>query len=186
MKYSASLVGSIETTLCRIGGAQVAKHYSLPVHTTAPNSDDHGHEDQNCWEKTYSLFCAAASANDIIVNLGMYACGMTISFEQLVLDAEITGQAKRIMAGINASKEMIAEDLIKKVGYRGSYIMEDHTLDLLYSGEYRNPLVATRQGHAYGDSGQRQAMLAQSLFWNLRPGKFLLFHLLSVLSLKNA
>lgn len=154
MKRSCSLVGSIETTLCRIGGAQVAKYYGLPLHTTAPNSDDHGREDQNCWEKTYSLFCAAASGNDIIVNLGMYACGMTISFEQLVLDAEIVGQAKRLLSGIDASPAMIAEDLIKEIGYRGSYIMAEHTLELLHSAEHRSPLVATREGYAiWKDSG---------------------------------
>ena len=44
MKKSAALVGSIETTLCRIGGAQVAKYYKLPLHTTAPNSDNHAHD----------------------------------------------------------------------------------------------------------------------------------------------
>jgi len=169
MKRSCSLVGSIETTLCRIGGAQVAKYYGLPLHTTAPNSDDHGREDQNCWEKTYSLFCAAASGNDIIVNLGMYACGMTISFEQLVLDAEITGQAKRLLAGIDAREQMIAEELIKEVDYRGSYIMADHTLELLHSSEHREPLIATREGYAlWVDSGKKTSeMLAHEMALDL-------------------
>lgn len=144
MKKSAALVGSIETTLCRIGGAQVAKYYKLPLHTTAPNSDNHAHDEQNSWEKTFSTFCAAAAGNDLVVNLGMYACGLTISLEQLVMDAEIVGQVRRLMNGIDASPEMIGEELIREVGHRGNYLMEEHTLGLLGKGEHREPLVAAR------------------------------------------
>ncbi|MEW5814409.1 MAG: trimethylamine methyltransferase family protein [Spirochaetota bacterium] len=144
MRRSCALVGSLETSLCKIGGAQVAKYYNLPLHTTAPNSDNHALDEQNSWEKVLSLLCAAASGNDLSVNCGMYACGMTISLEQLVMDAEMAGQIKRLLQGINADREMIAEDLIKSIGYRGNYIMEDHTLNLLHTGEYREPLIAAR------------------------------------------
>ena len=144
MKKSTAFVGSIETTLARIAGAQVAKYYNLPLHTTAPNSDNHAHDEQNSWEKTFSTYCAAAAGNDLIVNLGMYACGMTISHEQLVLDAEIVGQVRRLLAGVDASTEMIGEDLIKQTGHRGTFIMADHTLNLLYGGEHRDPLIAER------------------------------------------
>ena len=144
MKKNAALVGSTETTLCRIGGAQVAKHYRLPLHTTAPNSDNHAHDEQNSWEKTFSTFCDAAAGNDLVVNLGMSACGLTISLEQLVMDVEIVGQVRRLQKGIDASPEMIGEDLIRKVGYRGTYMVEDHTLKLLGRGEHREPLIAAR------------------------------------------
>jgi trimethylamine---corrinoid protein Co-methyltransferase len=144
MRKSAALVGSIETTLCRIGGAQVAKYYDLPLHTTAPNSDNHAMDEQNCWEKTFSAFCGAAAGNDLIVNLGMYACGMTISLEQLVMDAEIIGQVKKLLRGIDGSPKMIAEELIKETSHRGDFIMSDHTLGLLKSGEHREPIVAAR------------------------------------------
>ncbi len=159
MKKSAALVGSVETTLCRIAGAQVAKYYNLPLHTTAPNSDNHSPDEQNSWEKTLSSFCAASSGNNLIMNMGMYACGMTISLEQLVLDAEIIGQIKRLREGVDASIDMIAEELIGKVGYRGSYIIEDHTIDLLKTGEYREPLIAVRQNlDLWKEKGAKNSM----------------------------
>ncbi len=158
MKKSVALVGSVETTLCRIAGAQVTKHYNLPLHTTAPNSDNHVHDEQNSWEKTLSVFSAAAAGNELIINMGMYACGLTISLEQLVMDAEIVGQVRRLKQGIDASPNMIAEDLIKKVGHNGSFIMEDHTLDLLNSQEHRTPLVAVRESmDIWKDNGGKDA-----------------------------
>ena len=36
MRAAAALVGSAETTICRIAGAQMAHFYHLPCHTTAP------------------------------------------------------------------------------------------------------------------------------------------------------
>jgi len=144
MKKSAALVGSVETTLCRIAGAQVAKYYNLPLHTTAPNSDNHALDEQNSWEKTFSAFSAAAAGNDLVLNMGMYACGLTISLDQLVMDAEIVGQVRRLKHGVDASVDMIAENLISMVGHKGSFITEEHTLNLLYSNEHREPLITVR------------------------------------------
>ena len=144
MKRSCALVGSLETTLARIGGAQVAKQYGLPLHTTAPNSDNHAHDEQNAWEKVLSTFCAVAAGNELIVNCGMYACGMTISLEQLVMDAEIAGQVRKLCAGLDAGPDAVAEELIMATGHRGSYIMADHTLNRLDSGEFREPLLCER------------------------------------------
>jgi trimethylamine---corrinoid protein Co-methyltransferase len=45
MRTGAALVGSTETTICRIAGAQLAMHYQVPCHTTAPNSDNHAHDE---------------------------------------------------------------------------------------------------------------------------------------------
>ena len=99
MRSAAALVGSTETTICRIAGAQLAHFYKLPCHTTAPNSDNHAHDEQNAWEKTLSQFCAVAAGNDLIVNCGMFATGMTCSHEQLLMDEEISAMSRRIARG---------------------------------------------------------------------------------------
>lgn len=137
MRAGAALVGSAETTICRIAAAQLAQFYSVPSHTTAPNSDNHAHDEQNAWEKAFSQFCAIAAGHDLIVNCGMFATGMTCSHEQLLIDEEISAMAKRIKAGVKVSKETIAGKLIKKIGPQGeAYLTTDHTLKWLYSDEY--------------------------------------------------
>jgi trimethylamine--corrinoid protein Co-methyltransferase len=153
MRTAAALVGSTETTICRIAGAQLAHFYKLPCHTTAPNSDNHAHDEQNAWEKTLSQFCAVAAGNDLIVNCGMFATGMTCSHEQLLMDEEISAMARRIAAGINIQKDTIAADVIKAVGPRGeSYLTNEHTLKWLRSDEYLRPRLSISGARAGWES----------------------------------
>ncbi|MCX5642494.1 MAG: trimethylamine methyltransferase family protein [Candidatus Omnitrophica bacterium] len=145
MRSGAALVGSAETTVCRIAGAQLAGFYRVPSHTTAPNSDNHAHDEQNSWEKTLSLFASVAAGNDLIVNCGMFATGMTFSHEQLLMDEEMAATTRRVSAGISVSRETIAQDLIKEVGPAGkTYLDEAHTLKWLRSAEYYVPGLAVR------------------------------------------
>lgn len=145
MRTGAALVGSVETSICRIAGAQLAKFYGLPCHTTAPNSDNHAHDEQNSWEKTLSQFAAIAAGNDLIVNCGMFATGMTCSHEQLLMDAEITGMARRLAAGVEVNDETIASGLIRQIGPGGTgYLTADHTVQLLRSGEHFLPKLTVR------------------------------------------
>jgi trimethylamine--corrinoid protein Co-methyltransferase len=153
MRLAAALVGSTETTICRIAGAQLAQFYKLPSHTTAPNSDNHAHDEQNAWEKTFSQFCSVASGNDLIVNSGMFATGMTCSHEQLLMDEEISAMSRRIAAGMRVDRETIAADLIKSIGPRGeSYLTTEHTLRWLRSDEYLQPRLSVRGNRAVWES----------------------------------
>jgi trimethylamine--corrinoid protein Co-methyltransferase len=149
MRCAAALVGSTETTICRIAGAQLAHFYKLPCHTTAPNSDNHAHDEQNAWEKTLSQFCAVAAGNDLVVNCGMFATGMTCSHEQLLMDEEISAMSRRIAEGMLVNAETIAADLIEQIGPRGEgYLTAEHTLRWLRSGEYLKPRLSVRGNRA--------------------------------------
>ncbi len=149
MRTGAALVGSIETSICRIAGAQLAKFYQVPCHTTAPNSDNHAHDEQNSWEKTFSQLCSIAAGNDLIVNCGMFATGMTCSNEQLIMDDEITAMCRRLVDGISVTQDTIAVDLIKQIGPQGEgYLTADHTFNHLRSGEHFVPRLAVRGPYA--------------------------------------
>ncbi|HOZ47950.1 MAG TPA: trimethylamine methyltransferase family protein [Candidatus Hydrogenedentes bacterium] len=145
MRQGYALVGSVETTLCEIAGAQLARFYRVPSHTTAPNSDNHAHDEQNAWEKTLGTFCAVAAGNDLLVNCGMFATGMTCSHEQLVMDEEISAMSRRLAAGIEVNEATIAKDLIAEIGPQGTgYLTALHTLERLRSDEYFVPRLAVR------------------------------------------
>lgn len=145
MRNGYALVGSVETSLCRIAGAQLARFYGLPSHTTAPNSDNHAHDEQNAWEKTLSTVCAVAAGNDLVVNCGMFATGMTCSHEQLLVDEEISNMARRLSEGIGVEDETIAQDLIVKLGPGNpAFLTEEHTMGWLRSPEYFIPKLAVR------------------------------------------
>jgi trimethylamine--corrinoid protein Co-methyltransferase len=145
MRSGAALVGSIETSVCRIAGAQLARFYRVPSHTTAPNSDNHAHDEQNAWEKTFSQMAAVGAGNDLVVNCGMFATGMTCSDEQLLMDAEIAAMCRRLVAGVEVTPASIAADLIRQIGPQGeTYLTQGHTLARLRSAEYFTPELAVR------------------------------------------
>ena len=157
MRNGRALVGSVETSICRVAGAQMARFYQIPSHTTAPNSDNHAHDEQNAWEKTFSTLAAVVAGNDLIVNCGMFATGMTCSHEQLVMDEEIASLSKRFVAGTDVSEESIAKDLIQEIGPRGDgYLISEHTLSRLRGGEFFAPRVAVRGPHASWEAGGSQ------------------------------
>jgi trimethylamine--corrinoid protein Co-methyltransferase len=159
MLTGAALVGSVETSLCRIAGTQLARHYGVPSHTTAPNSDNHAHDEQNAWEKTFSSLAAVGAGTDLIVNCGMFATGMTCSHEQLLMDEEISACCLRLAEGLEVSPETVAEELIRERGPQGeTYLTAEHTLRRLRFGEYLKPRLsvsgplATWQEHGARDT----------------------------------
>ena len=46
MRSNMAVIGTPETNILRIAGAQMAAFYRIPSHTTAPNSDSHFHDEQ--------------------------------------------------------------------------------------------------------------------------------------------
>ena len=145
MRDGSALVGSTETNICRIAGAQLARFYRVPSHTTAPNSDNHAHDEQNAWEKAMSTFCAVGAGYDLIVNCGMFATGMTCSHEQLLMDEEMCAMSRRIAEGVLVDEETIAQDLTVELGPGNpTYLTADHTLRWLRSGEYLEPRLSVR------------------------------------------
>ena len=147
MKYTSAIIGSPETSMLRVAGCQMARYYNMPSHTTAPNSDSNAHDEQNSWEKTISNMCAICGGNDLIMNSGMFATGLTISLEQLVLDDEINGIIRRLYRGIKVNEDTIGAQVINSVGPKGSFLTEDHTLKFLLSEEFREVKVSNTNNY---------------------------------------
>lgn len=69
----------------------------------------------------------ALTGSNVIYGMGMLEMGMTMSYEQLLIDQEIVRMIRRVLQGIAVNKETIALDVIKKVGPAGNYLAEKHT-----------------------------------------------------------
>ncbi len=69
----------------------------------------------------------ALTGSNVIYGMGMLEMGMTMSYEQLLIDQEIVKMIRRILQGIPVNKETLALDVIKKVGPAGNYLAERHT-----------------------------------------------------------
>ena len=70
----------------------------------------------------------ALTGSNVIYGMGMLEMGITMSYEQLLIDEEIVRMIRRILQGIPVNKETIALDVIKEVGPNGNYLSHKHTL----------------------------------------------------------
>ena len=84
-------------------------------------------------EKTMTTLLPACAVSNVIYGMGMLEMGMTMSYEQLLIDAEIILMTKRVLAGITVDEVRMAADLIRKTGPGGSFLGEKHTRDFMRS-----------------------------------------------------
>lgn len=70
----------------------------------------------------------ALTGSNVIYGMGMLEMGMTMSYEQLLIDQEIVHMSNRILQGIPVNKDTIALEVIKAVGPAGNYLAQRHTL----------------------------------------------------------
>lgn len=72
-----------------------------------------------------------AGAN-IIYGLGMLEMGMTISYSQLLMDAEMAEMMLYSMDGIVVNDETLSVDVIKEVGPRGDFLSHMNTFEHMH------------------------------------------------------
>ena len=136
-------MGSAEMGMMNAAAVQLAKLYRLPVYASAGVSEAKSPDIQAGCEKSLNiLLVGMAGADYIHLAAGMLDSGNTISYEQYIIDDEIIGMVKRVMAGVRVNKETLGFDVIRKVGPGGNYITEDHTIEhMMDEFFYPNPSV---------------------------------------------
>lgn len=72
-----------------------------------------------------------AGAN-IIYGLGMLEMGMTISYSQLLMDAEMAEMMLHSMDGIVVNDETLSVDVIKEVGPHGDFLSHMNTFENMH------------------------------------------------------
>jgi trimethylamine---corrinoid protein Co-methyltransferase len=142
MRACQRVVASPEAALLRIAGAQLTRFYNLPRHTVGIYADCPSPDEQTGWEKMLTGMATMGAGFDLMSNSGELCTGMLVSYEQVVLDNEMLGIIKRMLAGFAVTPETLALDMIERVGPGGNFLTEDHTVAQLRSGEFWEPTVA--------------------------------------------
>jgi trimethylamine--corrinoid protein Co-methyltransferase len=121
-------MGAVGTWMIDCAYTQVGKALNLPTHAYLGMSDAKIVDAQCGLESTGGTLMAALAGVNMVSGAGMMDFESCQSFEKLVIDAEIIGMAKRLLAGIEARDEPIALTLMRKMGHRAEYLAEPHTL----------------------------------------------------------
>lgn len=78
-------------------------------------------------ENGLSTFMASVVMSDMLLGVGLLHGSRIWSFEQMLLDCEIFGIIRQMMAGIVVDDESLALDAIRAVGPGGNFLSQKHT-----------------------------------------------------------
>ena len=127
MREGSTPMGAVETWMISSANVQVGKALGLPTHAYMGMSDSKIVDTQCGLESMGSNFVAALSGANIISGCGMVDFESCLSFEKLVIDAEMIGMMKRFVKGIEVRDDPIALSLMQKSGHKGNFLALPHT-----------------------------------------------------------
>jgi len=128
MKTCIFPYGAPELSYLTAALTEISHFYKLPMFGTAGCTDSHIINTQVGVEVTYQVLMTALSGADLVHDVGVMHWGRLFSPALHVLVDEIISMVKVSMGGIEVTDETLALDLIDRVGPRGNYVSEKHTL----------------------------------------------------------
>ncbi len=129
MRTGEGITAAPENSLLYSAFIQMARsHYQVPC-DMAPLMSDGILPEQATYQKGTNMLMAGLSGANIIAGIGCLDGGMAISLQQMVIDNEITGMTRKLMAGFEISEETLALESIGRVGPRGNFLTDVYTLE---------------------------------------------------------
>jgi len=127
MRTGTTPMGAIETAMIDCAYAEVGKHLGLPTHAYLGMSDSKVVDSQCGFESGIGAVLGALTGINMISGPGMLDFESCFSLEKLVIDAEIVGMAKRLVAGMVERETPLALEIIRQVGHAGNFLSTPHT-----------------------------------------------------------
>jgi len=128
MRTGAGPMSTPEGCLINTAVAQLARFYNVPSRGHA-GTDSNLPDAQSGFESASKLLTGTlAGLNHISHSVGFVDGGRALSYESLFTDHEVLSFVNHYQLGMEVNEETLAVDLIKKMGPKGSYITEMHTL----------------------------------------------------------
>jgi trimethylamine--corrinoid protein Co-methyltransferase len=126
MRKGTTPMGAIGTWMINCAHVQIGKEFNLPTHSYLGMSDAKI-VDAQCGLESSSAFMVALAGANMISGAGMMDFERCLSYEKLVVDAEIIGMAKRLIAGIDGRQTPIALEIMQELGHKGDFLRHPHT-----------------------------------------------------------
>jgi trimethylamine--corrinoid protein Co-methyltransferase len=127
MRTGTTPMGAIETMMIDCAYAEVGKSLGLPTHAYLGMSDAKIVDGQCGFESGIGAVLGALAGINMISGPGMLDFESCFSLEKLVIDAEIVGIAKRLVAGVAERETPLGLDIIRQVGHAGNFLITPHT-----------------------------------------------------------
>jgi trimethylamine--corrinoid protein Co-methyltransferase len=136
MREGTTPMGAVGTWMIDCAYTEVGKALNLPTHAYLGMSDAKVVDAQCGLESAGGTVMAALAGVNMVSGAGMMDFESCQSYEKLVIDAEIIGMAKRLIAGVEARDEPIALGLMRELGHRADYLGQLHTAKWFSEEQY--------------------------------------------------
>lgn len=136
MREGTTPMGAVGTWMIDCAYAEVGKTLGLPTHAYLGMSDAKVVDAQCGLESAGGALMGALAGVNMMSGAGMMDFESCQSFEKLVIDAEIIGMAKRLIAGVEARDDPIALTLVRELGHRADYLGQMHTAEWFGEEQY--------------------------------------------------
>jgi trimethylamine--corrinoid protein Co-methyltransferase len=158
MRTGAPAFGRPEAALGILGSAQMARRYGLPCRGGGVLTNSKIPDHQAGQEKMMMLWpLILGGVHYVLHGAGWSDGGLTASFEQMVIDAEMLEMVGRFFSGVAVDEDSLALDVIAHVGAGGHFLGEEHTRKHFRSEFYFPALADTEAFEAWVKKGSKDA-----------------------------
>jgi trimethylamine--corrinoid protein Co-methyltransferase len=166
MRTGAPAFGRPESALGILASAQMARRYRLPCRGGGVLTNSKIPDHQAGQEKVMMLWpLILGGVHYVLHAAGWSDGGLTASFEQIVIDAELLETVARFFAGVVVDDDALALDVIARVGPGGHFLGEEHTRRRFRSEFYFPALADTEAFEAWVKKGERDAYARATDRW---------------------
>ena len=127
MRTGAYFANVPEALLLRAAQAQMADFYHMPAGLGWGGTKAKAPDVQSAYENTAGLLLEFLAGADFLFGAGLLDSVQQLSLEELVIADETAGMVTRLLRGVTVDDEHLALDLIRKMGFEGNYLFENHT-----------------------------------------------------------
>ena len=128
LKTGVFLCGTPEGMLMDAAAIEMAKHYGLPSCAGGPSNAARSLSAEAGYQSAMTTMASVLCGSDLMVGLGGLDRAAMMSFEKIVMDAEMWRWTKRLRSGVTVSPDTLGFDAIKRQGPGGTYLSDPHTL----------------------------------------------------------
>ncbi|MFV0437451.1 MAG: trimethylamine methyltransferase family protein [Desulfopila sp.] len=157
MKSGALSIGAPELSKVINYTAQMARFYKLPCRSGGGLTDALYPDAQAGVESALALYNAARNG----VNVILHACGIlgsyiAMSFEKFLIDEEVCGMVRKMLAPIEVSDAAIDVEMICTVGPGGQYLTQPKTFKLCRTEFYITDLMSRKNYDSWEAGGKKK------------------------------
>jgi trimethylamine--corrinoid protein Co-methyltransferase len=146
LRVGALSYGASERNTMLCANIDIADFLGLPHFSSAGTVDSALPDFQAGVSKALTWLTRLMKGTILGIWFGSLLTGTTVAPEQIVLDADLYRSVRSMLAGMSLDDGRMGYEAICRVGPGGSFLMDEHTLAWMRSGEYHASPVVNHEG----------------------------------------